>query len=539
MTRATSLTAIGLIVTIATTVAAQDHTHSATALDKLGTVHFPTSCSAAAQPQFDHSIALLHSFEFARAIKAFGVTLKTDPTCAMAEWGIALSMWTNPMSATARQLSTMGAGRDAVGRALALGPKTERERAYIDAVSHLFTAFETTAQSSRVAAYRDAMASVAAKYPDDTEATIFYALSLTAAASPGDKAFADQLKAGAILEGLFAKQPNHPGLAHYIIHTYDAPPLAARAVDAAGRYSKIAPSAPHALHMPSHTYTRVGYWQQSIDANVAAAAAAKAEGATAEELHASDYQVYAYLQTGQDAAARRVLNSLPEIETRFDPAAIGGAASGAGGIFALAAIPARYALERGDWTAAAQLTPRTTMIPYTEAMTYFARAIGASHTGEMAIARQAVDSLRAIQQRLATANDVYWAEQVRIQLLGASAWVAHAEGLSGEALELMRAAADAEDRTEKGGITPGPLAPARELLGEMLLRMKEPALALVAFEATLAKEPDRFRALSGAALTAERGGDQTKAKKYFARIVAVCSKGDTPGRAELVLARQR
>lgn len=538
MKRTTLLSTIGFAAAISA-LGAQDHAHPATSADKLGAVHFATSCSAVAQPQFDHAMALLHSFEFARAVDAFGATLKTDPTCAMAEWGNALSRWTNPMTVAAKPVATLQRGREAVERANRLGPKTERERAYIDAVSKLFAAFETTSQPTRVAAYRDAMATVAAKYPDDTEATIFYALSLTAAASPGDKTYADQLKAGAILERLFAQQPNHPGLAHYIIHTYDVPPLAGRAVEAAGRYSKIAPSAPHALHMPSHTYTRVGYWQQSIDANVAAATAAKGEGATAEELHASDYMVYAYLQTGQDAAALRVLSSLPEIESRLDPDAIGGAAPGSGGIFALAAIPARYALERGDWAAAAKLTPRTTKVPYAEAMTYFARAIGGAHTGDTAVTRLAVDSLRAIQERLGKANEVYWAEQLRIQLLGATAWLAHGQGQTRDALDQMRAAADAEDRTEKGAVTPGPLAPARELLGEMLLRMKEPTLALVAFEATLAKEPDRFRALSGAAVAAERSGDQIKAKKYFARLARVCERGDKSGRPELLAARRQ
>ena len=482
-------------------------------------------------------MALLHSFEFARAIDAFNLVLANDPTCAMAEWGIALSDWTNPMTANAKPAVLMLKGRAAVQRALALGPKTDRERDYIDAVSTLYASFETTPQPARVVAYRDAMAAVAAKYPDDTEASIFYAIALTAAASPSDKSYADQLKAGAILEAQFAKEPNHPGLAHYIIHTYDVPPLAGRAVAAAGRYSKIAPSAPHALHMPSHTFTRIGAWQSSIDANIASATSAKLEGSTAEELHASDYKTYAYLQTGRDAAALRVLKALPEIESRFDPAAIGGAASGSAGIFALAAIPARIALERGDWAAAVALQPRSTPFAHADAVTWFARALGGARSGDTTTARGAVETLERIQAKLTASGESYWTEQVRIQVLGARAWLTYAVGQPAEALTLMRDATNAEDKTEKNAVTPGPLAPAREMLGEMLLLTSQPRQALVEFEATLRKEPNRFRALDGAARAAAAAGDLATARRYRAQLVALCARGDRPGRAELAAAR--
>src|SRR6266853_2620147 len=277
---------------------AQAHDHASP--ENLGKVQFSTSCSRAAQPQFDRAVALMHSFQFARAIEAFNAILATDPSCAIAYWGIALSNWGNPFAAGLKPQAQLEKGLKAVEQARAAGAKTERERAYLEAVAHLFTDTANTDQRSRVLAYESAMATVSAAYPEDTEAAIFYALALAAAADPSDKTYARQLKAGKILEDLFVQYPNHPGLAHYIIHTYDVPPLAARAVGAARRYSEIAPSAPHALHMPSHTFTRVGYWQDSIDTNTAAAAAAKSEGQTAEELHASDYTVYAYLQTAQD-----------------------------------------------------------------------------------------------------------------------------------------------------------------------------------------------------------------------------------------------
>ena len=323
---------------------AQDHEH-ALATEKIGTVAFATSCSAAAQPQFNRAVALLHSFEFRRAITAFGETLKMDPSCAMAEWGVALSRWSNPFVVGLRPSGALQQGRDAVERARTIRAKTDRERAYIDAVSRLYADSETRDQTARVLAYRDAMSKVAAAYPNDTEASIFYALSIAAAASPSDLTFADQQKAGAILERHIARQPDHPGLAHYIIHSYDFPPLADKALEAARRYAKIAPSAPHALHMPSHTFTRLGYWQESIDTNVASGTVARREGSVAEELHTMDYRIYAYLQTAQDGDARRMLDALPEVAARFDPDAIGSAAPGSAGVFALAAIPARYALE--------------------------------------------------------------------------------------------------------------------------------------------------------------------------------------------------
>jgi tetratricopeptide (TPR) repeat protein len=522
-----------VLIVVAGSSIAQEHQHAATG-EKLGKVHLTTSCNAAAQPQFDRAVALLHSFQFSHAIDGFNATLKADSSCGMAYWGIALSHWSNPFAAGLKATSQLEEGRQAAERGRAIGAKTERERAYIAAVSKLYADFEKTPQQVRLLAYRDAMAETAAHYPQDHEASIFYALALAASEEPTDKTYASRLKAGAILEELFAQEPEHPGLAHYIIHAYDVPPLAARALVAAQRYSVIAPDAPHALHMPSHTFTRVGYWQDSIDSNLAASAAARREGQTAEELHALDYQAYAYLQTAQDEAARRLVESLPETLSRFDARIVSsGAAPPLAGYFALAAIPARYALERRDWKAAAQLEVRETPFPYTEAMTYFARGLASAHLGDIASARASHAALTRIHDQLTKSHEGYWAEQVEIQRRGVSAWTALAEGRTDEALRKMKSAAELEDSTEKSAVTPGPLAPSRELLGEMLLQMNRPTEALEEFEATLKREPNRFRALYGEAHAAQLTGNREARRRYFVEILKVCEHADKPGRKEL------
>ena len=528
----------GILLTLgASGTVAQEHQHGND--EKLGTVHFATSCNEETQKEFNQAVALLHSFQFSRAIEGFNAVLKVDATCKIADWGIALSDWGNPFAPGMKDKSQLQAGRESTERGKTAGAKTERERAYIAAVSKLYGDYENTPQRARLIAYRDAMGEVAAKYPEDHEAQIFYALAIAASEDPADKTYAGRLKAGAILERLFEQEPAHPGLAHYIIHTYDVPALAGRALVAARRYSEIAPDAPHALHMPSHTFTRTGYWQDSIDSNIAAAAAARREGQTAEELHASDYEIYAYLQTGQDEAARRILDSLPEITSRFDPkAVISGAGSPSTGYFALAAIPARYALERREWKQAAQLTQLETPFPHTEAMTWFARGLGAGQLGQAQSARQSVAALKQIRERQLKAGENYWAQQVKIQELEVGAWAALAEGKKEEALRQMKSAAGLEDGTEKSAVTPGPLAPARELLGEMLLKMKEPAQALEQFEATLTKEPGRLRALYGAGRAAQLSGRREASQKYFGELLKVCGRADTPGRAEILEAQR-
>ncbi len=527
----------GFVLGMAASCLAQEHQHGNS--EKLGTVHFATSCNEVAQKEFNRAVALLHSFQFSRAIEGFNAVLGEDATCGIAYWGTALSDWGNPFASGRKDKSQLQAGRESSERGKTVGAKTERERAYVGAVGKLYSDYESTPQPARLIAYRDAMGEVAAKYPEDHEAQIFYALAIAASEDPADKTYAGRLKAGAILEELFEQEPAHPGLAHYIIHTYDVPALAGRALVAARRYSEIAPDAPHALHMPSHTFTRTGYWQDSIDSNIAAAAAARREGQTAEELHASDYEIYACLQTGQDEAARRIVDSLPEIASRFDPkAVISGAGSPSTGYFALAAIPARYALERREWKQAAQLTQPETPFPHTEAMTWFARGLGAGHLGQAQAARESVAALKQIRKRLLKASENYWAQQVEIQELEVGAWAALAEGKKEEALRQMKSAAGLEDGTEKSAVTPGPLAPARELLGEMLLEMKEPAQALEQFEATLTREPGRLRALYGAGRAAQLSGRREASQKYFGELLKVCGRADKPGRAEILEAQR-
>ena len=528
---------VGCVLILVGLVLAQEHTHGSG--ERLGVVHFSTSCNEKAQKEFDRAVALLHSFEFSQAVAGFNAALKSDPACGVAYWGIALSDWSNPFAPGAKDKSQLQAGRAAADQGATTGAKTERERDYIAAASALYGNFENTPQQARLIAYRDAMQALASKYADDHEAQIFYALAIAASEDPADKIYAGRLKAGAILEKLFEEEPNHPGLAHYIIHTYDVPPLAGRALVAARRYSEIAPDAPHALHMPSHTFTRTGSWTDSIRSNVAAAAAAKRDGETAEELHASDYEVYAYLQTGQDEAARRVVSSLAEIESRFDPnKVVSGAASPSVGYFALAAIPARYALERGDWKQAAQLTVRETPFPHTEAITWFARGLGSARLGQAKAAYESAAALKKIRERLNSSGEKYWALQVEIEEHEVRAWALRAEAQNENALREMRLAAELEDGTEKSAVTPGPLAPARELLGEMLLAVNEPALALAEFEATLKKEPGRFRALYGAGRAAKMAGRAEASRGYFRELVKTCETGDRPGWAEYVEAQK-
>lgn len=513
--RASPALASAVLVLAAATARAQEHPHPSGSPERLGSVHFATSCSPAVAPQFDRAVALMHSFEFGASIRAFSDVLAADSTCAMAQWGIALSRWSNPMAAGMRSPVQLAPGRAAAEAAVRLAERaTERERGYARAVSALYTSYEQVSQPARVAGYERAMAELAASQPADTEATIFHAIARVAAAPPTDKTYANQLAAGATLERIWAAQPNHPGLAHYIIHAYDAPPLAGRARAAAERYSRIAPSAAHALHMPSHTFTRVGLWSESVESNRRSMEAALGTASIAEALHAADYATYAYLQMRRDSAARAMIDRLPALEARFDPTAITGAAPGSAGVFALAAIPARYALERREWGAAAALAPRASAFPWTDAIVHFARALGAAHTGDVAAARASIDSLTAIRERLAAKGEAYWAEQVAIQALGAQAWVDHAEKRDESALARMREAADREDATEKSAVTPGPLAPARELLGDLLMELGRPSDALAAYRATLAKEPNRYRALDGARRAAAAAGDRAAAARY-------------------------
>jgi tetratricopeptide (TPR) repeat protein len=488
-------------------------------------VSFATSCAPGVRNDFNKAVALLHSFWFPEAIKAFEGVLAADPSCAVAYWGIALSQWGNPFAGL-KTGQTIERGAATVAKARAAGTPTARERGLIDAVAILYSSTDPITQRDRLMKYEAAMDRLAQEHAGDAELQIFHALALTQAALPTDKTYSMQLRAARILDPLWSKMPNHPGLAHYMIHSYDAPPLAVRGLDPARRYASLAPSVPHALHMPSHTFTRVGSWKESVDTNRRSAEAARGSGGVGEELHALDYQTYAYLQMGQDTAAKAALDRAAALAT----------APGAN-TFAVAAIPARYALEREDWNAAAALTVQPApATPYTEALTHFARAIGAARGGKPAAASADIARLAELRDRLAAIPDAYWSEQVDIQRRVALAWQAYAEGRRDDGITQLRAAADAEDATDKASVTPGPLAPARELLGDMLLDARRPADALVAYEATMRKEPNRFRGAYGAARAAAAAGDRAKAARYYRELLGIAANADTERRA-LVEAR--
>jgi hypothetical protein len=497
------------------------------AVDQVGTdnVSFVTTCAPALRQDFNRGVALLHSFGFAQAIAAFDAVIAKDPTCAIAHWGVALSRWGNPFAGL-RSPQQIELGRAAIQRAQTTGKPSPRERAYIDAAATLFTSGDAATQRARTLAYEQAMERLVQQFPGDMEARIFYALAANQTALASDKKYSQQMKAAAILEPLFKEHPKHPGLAHYIIHAYDHPPLADKALAAARVYASLAPAAPHALHMPSHTFTRVGMWKESIDTNRRSAEASRKENATAEELHAMDYQTYAYLQLAQDSEANRVAAEARAAAARLDANSTGAAAPGVAGVYASAAIPARYALERGAWAEAAALSPRTSAYPHTDAIIHFARAIGAARSGNPKAAAADIERLAALRDALKTMQDAYWAEQVDIQRQIAIAWTTFAEGDKARGIELLRSAAAAEDATDKSAVSPGPLAPARELLGYMLLEADRPADALVEFEATIKKEPNRFRGLYGGARAAEAAGQRARAVALYKQLLEVAGESN-------------
>ena len=534
-----TMTFAAILSTVVLGMAQDPHEHGAADPSRIGTVHFATSCDGAAQPDFDRAVVLLHSFWFGAAIDGFEEVASMDPRCAMAYWGIAMAEWGNPFGGI-RTTEALERGAAAVRKAVQLDPSTERERAYVAAVGELYQDFAATRQRDRIVAYERAMEKVHLLHPADPEAAVFYALALDQSAVsqvPPDKTYAQRLEAGALLEELFAAQPDHPGIAHYIIHSYDVPALAPRALDAARRYARIAPDAPHALHMPSHTFTLVGEWQASIDTNTASARVAREEDSVAEELHAMDYQTYAYLQTCRDASARRIVDGLPGAAARLDVRSAGGGAPGPAGLFALAAIPARYSLERGMWEDAAELLASASDFPPAEAVTRFARALGAARSGDTARAEAEIAELERLRLVLEERDDDYWAVQVLIQRKLASAWLLHVEGSHEDAVTLLRSAANLEDETEKSAITPGPLVPARELRGEMLVELGRTDEALVEFETALEKGAHRFRSLHGAARAAEQSGELEKARHFYGEAVRLCGGGDGPVRAEVRQAR--
>jgi hypothetical protein len=512
----------------ASAASAQHDEHGAGQPDQIGSasVKFDTSCATAVKDDFNKGVALLHSFWFPEATKEFEAVLARDPNCAMAHWGIALDNWGNPFGGL-KPARTIELVKGSIETAARTGSPTARERAYIAAVAQLVTSIDPSTHPVRIGAYETAMEAVSRDNPGDAEARIFYALAVAQTATPTDKTYAKNLKAAGILEPLFAQMPTHPGLAHYIIHAYDAPPLADRALPAARVYASLAPAIPHALHMPSHTFTRVGSWKESIDTNRRSAEAARATNGTGEELHALDYQTYAYLQMAQDAAARTAVARANELS---------GASSGNTNAFALAAIPARYVLERGAWADAAALKPLPAPTPYTEAITAFARALGAARSGTPAAAAADITRLAELRDKEQEIKDAYWTEQIDIQRRVALAWQAFASGRKDDGLTQLAAAADVEDSTDKSAVSPGPLAPARELLGDMLLEANKPREALLAFELTMKKEPNRFRGIYGGALAAEKAGDRAKATTYYQKLLEIAAEADT-SRPELQHAR--
>jgi hypothetical protein len=524
---------LGIALVVPAAALAQHEPHGGG--EKLGTVNFATSCRAETGADFNRAVALLHSFEYRPAMETFTKVLAADPGCAIAHWGIALCHWGNPFAGI-KGGPLLERGRDAAQKGLATGPPTPRERGYLTAVNELYKDAASVPHRDRTLAYAAAMEAVQRDNPKDVEAQIFHALAVNQTASPNDKTYAAQLRAASILEPLWRQFPDHPGLPHYIIHAYDHPPLAARALDAARRYSRIAPSAPHALHMPSHTFTRVGAWQESAETNIASEQTAIKQNVPAEALHAMDYQAYAYLQMAQDQKARAVLERMPAVAAKLDVNAMGGAAPGVAGIYARNAIAARYALERGAWAEAAALPVQPSTFPFADATTHFARALGAARSGKPGDARADVDRLAALRDAMAAAKDAYWTEQLDIQRQVATAWIAFAAGQKDDGVRLMRAAADAEDATDKSAISPGPIAPARELLGEMLLEAGNAKDALTAFETTMQKEPNRFRGAYGAARAAEAAGDRSRAAKYYRQVLDIAREADAP-RPELQRAR--
>jgi hypothetical protein len=540
--RITVLFTAALSLCLAARVPADEgHSHSH---EQLGAVDFPVSCGAAAGAAFGRGVALLHSFQYDDAEKAFADAAAAEPGCAMAHWGTAMSLyhpvWAAANPSAAPTPAELKKGAEAVDKARAAGPKNDREKGYVAAVSAFYANADTLDHRARAVAYEKAMGELAAKYPEDKEAAIFHALALLGTAFPGDKTYATEKKAAAILNRVLPQTPKHPGVAHYLIHSFDYPSLAELALPAARSYAKIAPSSPHALHMPSHIFTRLALWNESIESNLASRAAARermkrlSPGSTSfEDLHAQDYLAYAYLQGGQDAKSKVVLDEV-DAAAAFDQPNFAAA-------YALAAVPARHALERRQWGEAAALTVRPAGFPwskfsYAEAIVWFARGVGAARGGNVAAAREAVDKLTAIQKGLVEGKSAYWATQVEVQRLAAAGWLARAEKKDDEAVGLLRSAADLEDSTEKHPVTPGSVVPAREMLADLLLELSRPADALREFEASLKTAPGRFNGVFGAARAAEAAGDRGKARALYSQLLELGKAAD-PSRAELKTAR--
>ena len=480
------------------------------------------------QPAFERAVAMLHSFWYSAGEQAFRDVLKEDPQCAIATWGIASILMSNPLAGQGASQKGAERAQEAIDEGRRIGAKTERERGYIEAVASYYKDFASHSEKERQAARARAYEALARQYAEDDEAQIFSALYIAATQTQADQTYSAYLRGATILEGQFKKYPDHPGVAHYLIHCYDAPPIAEKGLPAARLYATIAPAAPHALHMPSHIFTRVGAWEESAATNERSVEVAKSGNEPDEAYHGSDYMVYAYLQLARDGDARRTIREAMKM---------GGASSRFVAPYAMAAMPARYAFERGAWLEAAKLQPVGSNYPFVEAVTYFARSVGAARAGDLPAARKDAGQIESLHQALVTAKNTYWATEVEVQQLAAAAWIALGEGKSEEALKGMRAAADLEDHNEKHIVTPGRIVPAREMLGDMLLETKQPSAALREFELSQQREPNRYRNFLGCARAADMAGDRAKAASYYQKLVALAKNSDFD-RPELESARK-
>lgn len=528
------LSVVTLLVCATSTPAQEMHPHKHDASEKLGVVHFAISCKPQAQKQFNRAVAWLHSFEYEEAQKTFTEVTVTDPKCGMGYWGVAMSnyhpLWVPP---TASELTRAWA---AVKEAKAVGAQTQREQAYIAAIEVFYKDYDKLDHQKRAFAYSDAMKEIHARNPTDREAAVFYALTLIATGMLShDKTYAREKQAAEILNRILARQPQHPGVSHYLIHSYDYPALAQLALPAARSYAKLAPASAHAQHMPSHIFTRMGLWSEAIGSNLDAHAAARAfaarnrmAGAWDEQLHAMDYLTYAYLQRAQDKRAAGVLTELNKIH-KVEPPTFKVA-------YAYTAIPARYALERRQWNEAAKLTLPSGELkdfllqrfPWAKAHFHFARAIGSARSGDVASAEREVEEIIRIKQALGEVKGEYdWAKQVEIERQVASAWLEYAAGKHEESLRTLRAAADLDDATEKHPVTPGALLPAREQLGELLLELKQPAAALHEFEISFRSTPKRFNGVYGAARAARLAGNEKAARTYYVTLLEIAREADS------------
>jgi hypothetical protein len=501
-----------LIVSLTPTLCQEEHQHPVP--EKLGEAFFPVSCLPAIQKPFNQGVALLHSFAYFAAEKRFLEIARDDPKCAMAHWGVAISfyhqLWEPPITPADLQR-----GQLEISKAAALGGPSAREQGFIDALASFYKDAPRVPYATRALAYQQGMAAVAARNPKDRESQTFYALALLATASPADRNHTNQKRAAGILEPLFKQYPQHPGVAHYLIHAYDNPELAQRGLPAARAYAQIAPSAPHALHMPSHIFTQLGLWQDSIRSNIAARAAAHEQKDLGEELHSMDFLMYAYLQAGRNGEASQLLEDLRAMpDLLVSQFKVG---------YAATAMPVRYAVERREWAEAAAIPPKPGSSPEVLAITYWCHALGFARSGKPDASAPEIEKLNQSLLHVRERNDEYWAAQVEIQLEEAKAWIAHAGGQHDISVSMLRSAAEKEESLEKRPVTPGPIIPAREQLADLLLELHRPTEALREFEASLANTPRRRGGLSGAARAAELAGDSTKAESFRKQLLALDS----------------